>query len=897
MTIENATRTEEPMINQIRNVMNNNPNRGDSRKEKQMNATTRTASAAVLIALGLSLGVQAAESPKQETRETRDVKATEVSRQSGHLPFTITMTEEKMASLPDYMSQRNPVDMDFPYSPVMIDGEYWIMYKNGYRGPVFRFKGTTIENAVRQPDGAAKLPNGAYLLGGMWYDAESKTLYAPIHFEVEKRQEQHDIVLREIHLASSRDKGLTWKHEGALLSGGQRRPASESSGLQFDGGDGDFILYVDERGGYIYLFTSHYVQVKRGAPGQAFLRHRVARCAIADKMAPGKWQRFYNGAWTEPGVGGKGSYVNAFTITYNQYVKKYLSFNYLSGLSWCDDLGKQDWSGSYHIGDGWGINRTWGYWITNAERNNTTLSDQTMYAYRFWQSQSGRRFRLELGTEEMPPRLGFSPPGMWLMNPVTCHHGRTMDPGQQYGYTPWLESCDPIEARRTRRVGCQSPETRYDGPWTEVRDGGYNGGVARQTVEKGARVSLAFTGEDIYWRAVKGPDQGLAEVHLDGAPVAVVDCWASEPTLFQFAFIKRGLTKGPHTISVVAKGEKGPLSSGTAIRHMLFEHAADTWRASDCFSSIQGKNQWRYQQRVDGTAADLTIYAPHAWRAADGAEIGFFHMIPTPATGTVRLWTAPHDGVVRIEGTPGQEGGAGNDVTVSIRKGNETLWSEQLVPTNRPTAAHDLNTTVRAGETLAFAATRRPPTVKAAPPGPELVVLANNDRVLQNSRAGTALKIGTREFQRGLFCHAVSKVRVVLPGPARAFSAVAGVDANNAPDAKGSVVFSVRVGDTVAFRSDVLRGKAEGVPVAVDLKGARELLLEAGDAGDGISWDWAVWADARVTLEDGKELWLGDIPLRDDRTPPAVPRTLWDPVITYGETTPSASSPTRGPAR
>jgi flagellin len=32
-------------------------------------------------------------------------------------------------------------------------------------------------------------------------------------------------------------------------------------------------------------------------------------------MAPGKWQRFYNGAWTEPGVGGKGSYVNAFTIT------------------------------------------------------------------------------------------------------------------------------------------------------------------------------------------------------------------------------------------------------------------------------------------------------------------------------------------------------------------------------------------------------------------------------------------------------------------------------------------------------------------------------------------------------------------------------------------------------
>jgi len=39
------------------NVMNNNPNRCGSNKEKQMNVITKTTSAAVLVALGLALGL------------------------------------------------------------------------------------------------------------------------------------------------------------------------------------------------------------------------------------------------------------------------------------------------------------------------------------------------------------------------------------------------------------------------------------------------------------------------------------------------------------------------------------------------------------------------------------------------------------------------------------------------------------------------------------------------------------------------------------------------------------------------------------------------------------------------------------------------------------------------
>jgi hypothetical protein len=64
-----------------------------------------------------------------------------------------------------------------------------------------------------------------------------------------------------------------------------------------------------------------------------------------------------------------------------------------------------------------------------------------------------------------------------------------------------------------------------------------------------------------------------------------------------------------------------------------------------------------------------------------------------------------------------------------------------------------------------------------------------------------------------------------------------------------------------AFRSAVLREGMPGVPVSVPLDSASEFTLEVGDGGDGISCDQSDWADARVMFADGRELWLGELPL------------------------------------
>ena len=150
-----------------------------------------------------------------------------------------------------------------------------------------------------------------------------------------------------------------------------------------------------------------------------------------------------------------------------------------------------------------------------------------------------------------------------------------------------------------------------------------------------------------------------------------------------------------------------------------------------------------------------------------------------------------------------------------------------------------------------------PPT----PRGAELQVWSCHGEILRNGRAGRPLAIAAREYQRGLLTHAPSKVVVQLNAPGKTFSAIVGIDSNEQTrPALGSVVFSVAVGGQVLAQSPVLREGMEGVPLSVDLGGATSFVLEAADAGDGIASDHADWADAKVLLADGSELWLGELP-------------------------------------
>lgn len=149
-------------------------------------------------------------------------------------------------------------------------------------------------------------------------------------------------------------------------------------------------------------------------------------------------------------------------------------------------------------------------------------------------------------------------------------------------------------------------------------------------------------------------------------------------------------------------------------------------------------------------------------------------------------------------------------------------------------------------------------------PAPGLYVLANHDPVQLNARGGKPMRIADRSFTRGLYCHAASRVIVRLPGQGGEFAAVVGVDSNEQTSGgRGSVHFAVEVNGQQRFKSPLLREGNPGQSANVDLGGATEFVLVVDDAGDGIACDQADWADAKVKMKDGREIWLADLPLTD----------------------------------
>ena len=153
---------------------------------------------------------------------------------------------------------------------------------------------------------------------------------------------------------------------------------------------------------------------------------------------------------------------------------------------------------------------------------------------------------------------------------------------------------------------------------------------------------------------------------------------------------------------------------------------------------------------------------------------------------------------------------------------------------------------------------------------PGMVILNNFDPVQRNTHSGSPLKIKDTVFKRGLFCHAPSKIVVQLPSPGKAFTAKAGIMLSSG--SAGSVRFSVAVGDKRVFQSDIRRGGMEALPVDVELNGANSIILEIDDGGNGIALDQSAWVDAKITLENGKVVWLDELEIvslgpRYDRDP------------------------------
>jgi len=135
---------------------------------------------------------------------------------------------------------------------------------------------------------------------------------------------------------------------------------------------------------------------------------------------------------------------------------------------------------------------------------------------------------------------------------------------------------------------------------------------------------------------------------------------------------------------------------------------------------------------------------------------------------------------------------------------------------------------------------------------------APGDTKIGRCAAGGPLRLGEKRYTRGIGVNSHSVLRVTLAQPAARFIADIGLD-RNVDGTIASVAFHVAVDGQDVFATEVMR-PADGVQtIQVPLNKAHQFDLIVDDGGDGRGFDQADWADARVVLQDGSEIWLDDL--------------------------------------
>jgi hypothetical protein len=197
--------------------------------------------------------------------------------------------------------------------------------------------GTTAFDADYAGSGSVfKAENGSDLL--MIYHAENH-LFGTVH-------SNGNPFYAGIGLARSTDGGVTWQRQGQILSAHDVQSSSQTSG-----GAGIETPSAIEANGYIYVFFRE-IDSQSNVEGIG-----IARAPIASDAVAGSWQKYLNGSYTSPGLGGaftplqvtldvnaKSDHRQPF-VTFNTYLNAYvLTIVGNGGIYMCTSTDLVNWT-------------------------------------------------------------------------------------------------------------------------------------------------------------------------------------------------------------------------------------------------------------------------------------------------------------------------------------------------------------------------------------------------------------------------------------------------------------------------------------------------------------------------------------------------------------------------
>ncbi|WP_308294973.1 RICIN domain-containing protein [Streptomyces sp. NK08204] len=166
----------------------------------------------------------------------------------------------------------------------------------------------TGREATYAPSGSGYAQKNYCDLSGVWADPDTGDWYGLVHNEFTPQPFGDRLHYDAIDYAVSTDQGRTWTIKDHVITSPYSTGRGDTTAFPnqtYSYGDGDQRLFVDAASGYFYVYYGSRIIDKSGG-WKAFYEH-VARAPISGKMAPGSWRKWYDGAWSQPGTGGRES--------------------------------------------------------------------------------------------------------------------------------------------------------------------------------------------------------------------------------------------------------------------------------------------------------------------------------------------------------------------------------------------------------------------------------------------------------------------------------------------------------------------------------------------------------------------------------------------------------------
>ncbi|MFI6602552.1 RICIN domain-containing protein [Nonomuraea sp. NPDC050536] len=278
--------------------------------------------------------------------------------------------------------------------------------------------------ATNAPAGSGYTQKNFCDLVGVWVDPDTGDWYGLVHNEFTPQPFGDGLHYDSLDYAVSTNQGKVWTIKGHAITSPYSTRRGDTTAFPnqtYDYGDGDPRLFVDTASGYFYVYYGSRIVPKGGVGGSNGGLAHVARAPMSGKMATGSWTKFYNGSFSQPGVGGlesnlvPGGYTPAandynpantgtvdqqvsagklppksdlfiMNITYDAYLGLYLGEpEVVSGTApqrfyVTDDLATQKW---YLIGDSGGYTSgSWYRWfVDGATRTTGTIVGKTFRSY------------------------------------------------------------------------------------------------------------------------------------------------------------------------------------------------------------------------------------------------------------------------------------------------------------------------------------------------------------------------------------------------------------------------------------------------------------------------------------------------------------------------------------